>query len=276
MKTLPARFGIKSRHSAVAEWSRADSPVFDACCARKSNRNSIAKRLNSGGNMNSTKSTEAMERFALDRSLKGLRLLGWFGALIFAAAACISTAHGQAAYLGTVNGTVTDQTGAAIVDAQIQIIDENTHFVSPATTNGSGLYSVPYLTPDTYDVKVEAKGFADAEQTGAVLIANGVKEVDFRLTPAAVSTRVVVAANEQLLDTEDSTVQTVLSANIVHNAPNIDGNAYMMATRVAGVYSNFTQNTETTQWDPQGGGVSGSEVGTATAGNQLVTMDGIS
>jgi len=104
--------------------------------------------------MNSTKSTEAMERFALGRSLKGLRLLGWFGALIFAAAACISTAHGQAAYLGTVNGTVTDQTGAAIVDAQIQIIDENTHFVSPATTNGSGLYSVPYLTPDPYDVKV--------------------------------------------------------------------------------------------------------------------------
>jgi hypothetical protein len=224
--------------------------------------------------MDSTKSIEALERFAFRRSPRGLRLLGSFGALIFAAAALVSMAHGQA-YLGTVNGTVTDQTGAAIVGAQVQVIDENTHFVTPATTNGSGLYSVPYLTPDTYDVKVQAKGFADAEQTGAVLIALGIKEVDFKLSPGAASAVVTVVANQQLIDTESASVNTVLTSNILHDAPAIDSNPIMMATRVAGVYSNFTQSTESTQWYPQGGGISGTEIGAGVAGQTLFTINGI-
>ena len=224
--------------------------------------------------MKTTNSIEAIMRIALGRSVKKMRLLSWFGVLIFAAAAFVSTAHSQA-YLGTVNGTVTDQTGAVIVGAQIQVIDENTHFVSPATTNAQGLYSVPYLTPDTYDVKVEAKGFADAEQTGAVLVATGIKEVDFKLTPAATNAVVTVTANQQLLDTESATVGTVLTSNILHNAPSVDSNPIMMATRVAGVYSNFTQNTESTQWDPQGGGISGTEIGAGQAGNTLFTINGI-
>jgi hypothetical protein len=203
-----------------------------------------------------------------------LPLLGWLGALAFAAAALVSTAYGQA-YLGTINGTVTDQTGAVIPGARIQVIDESTHFVSPATTNGKGLYSVPYLTPGTYDVKVEAKGFSDAEQTGAVLIATGIKEVNFKLSPGATSANVTVTANQQLLDTESATVQTVLTSNILHNAPTIDSNPIMMATRVAGVYSNFTQSTESTEWYPQGGGISGTEIGSGVAGDTLFTINGI-
>jgi Carboxypeptidase regulatory-like domain len=205
--------------------------------------------------------------------LRTLSFLGWLGALIVMVF-CARPSYGQA-YLGTINGTVTDQTGAAILDAQIQVIDENTHFVSPATTNNSGLYSVPYLSPGTYDVKVEANGFANAEQTGAVLIATGIKEVDFRLSPAAATTKVTVTANQQLLDTESATVETVLTSNILHNSPDIDANPIMMSTRVAGVYSNFTQNTQTTQWDPQGGGISGSEIGAGVAGDTLFTINGI-
>jgi len=225
--------------------------------------------------MDSTMEARAMERPEQRRPLgRMISLFGWFGALIFAAAAFVSTAHSQA-YLGTVNGTVTDQTGAAIVGAQVQVIDENTHFVSPATTNGSGLYSVPYLTPDTYDVKVQAKGFADAEQTGAVLIATGIKEVNFKLSAAAANSIVTVTANQQLIDTESASVGTVLTSNILHNSPDIDANPIMMATRVAGVYSNFTQNTQTTQWDPQGGGISGTEIGAGVAGDTLFTINGI-
>ena len=226
--------------------------------------------------MNSTMATRTIERPAQRRPLgRTISHLGWFGVLIFAAAVCVSTAHGQA-YLGTINGTVTDSSGAVVVGAQIQVIDENTHFVSPATTNGSGLYSVPYLTPDTYDVKVQAKGFADAEQTGAVLVATGIKEVDFKLSPAAASAVVTVIANQQLIDTESASVKTVLTSNILHNSPDIDANPIMMATRVAGVYSNFTQNTEAAnEWYPQGGGISGTEIGGGVAGNTLFTINGI-
>jgi Carboxypeptidase regulatory-like domain len=225
----------------------------------------------SGGMMYSTESNEAMEQFTLLRSLKRTRLLGWVGAVVFAGAALVSTAYGQA-YLGTVNGTVTDQTGAAIVGAQVQVIDENTHFISPATTNNAGLYTVPYLMPGTYDVKVQAAGFSKAVQTGAVLVATDIKEVNFKLSPASTSANVTVIADQQLIDTESASVQTVLTSNILQNSPVIDANPIMMATRVAGVYSNFTQNTETTQWYPQGGGISGTSVG---GGGNAFFLNGI-
>jgi hypothetical protein len=202
--------------------------------------------------------------------MRSVSRLSWLGALMLTVLFA-EPSYGQA-YLGTINGTVTDLTGAAVVGAQVQVIDEDTHFVSPATTNGDGLYTVPYLSPGTYDVKVEAKGFADALQIGAVVIATGIKEVDFKLSAGATTANVTVTANQQLLDTESATVGTVLTSNILHNAPDIDANPVMMATRVAGVYSNFTQNTETTQWYPQGGGISGTSVG---GGSNAFNINGI-
>lgn len=178
-------------------------------------------------------------------------------------------------YLGTINGTVTDSTGSAVVGANVQVVDENTKFNSTTTTNSEGLYTVPFLTPDTYDVRINAQGFAPAEQTGVVLVAADVKQVNIRLAPARASATVTVTADQQLLDTETPVVGSVLSANELRNAPLVDSNPYMMATRVAGVYSNFTQNNEATQWWPVGGGVSGTEVGNGLANYVLITMNGI-
>jgi hypothetical protein len=183
-------------------------------------------------------------------------------------------AFGQS-YLSTINGTVTDPSGAVVVGAQVRVVDDNTHFTSSAVTNHDGLYSVPFLTPDTYDVTVDARGFAQAEQTGVVLVASGVKQVNIKLAPAGTSATVTVISDQQLLDTESAAVGSTITANELHNAPLIDSNVYMMATRVAGVYSNFTQNGESTQWWPVGGGVSGTEVGNGLGNYALITMNGI-
>jgi trimeric autotransporter adhesin len=196
-----------------------------------------------------------------------------FGSLALFFAALTSMAFSQE-YRGTINGTVTDQTGAVVVGAQVQVIDENTHFVSPTTTNSDGLFTVPFLTPDTYDVKVEAKGFATAEQLGVVLNATDIKQVNLTVKPATTASTVTVTENQQLLQTESPTVESVLSSNELHNAPNLGGTIYMMATRVAGVYSNFTQGPESSQWWPVGGGVSGTTF-EGLGGGQLVTMNGI-
>lgn len=199
--------------------------------------------------------------------------LSRLGSLILIVLALSSVAISQA-YRGTINGTVTDASGAVVQGAKVQVIDENTHFVSSTTTNPTGAYSVPFLTPSTYDVKVEATGFAAAEQTGVVLIATDIKQVNFAMKPASTTASITVTENQQLLQTESATVESVLTANELHNAPNIDGTVYMMATRVAGAYSNFTEGPETAQWWPVGGGVSGTTM-EGISGSQLVTMNGI-
>lgn len=206
-------------------------------------------------------------------SRKGYANYIWTVLAVLAGLFAISALQAQS-YRGTINGTVTDQSGAVVVGAQVQVIDENTHFVSSTTTNKVGAYSVPFLTPSTYDVKVAAKGFGDAEQRGAVLIATDIKQVNFVMKPAEATATITVTENQQLLQTESATVSSVLTPNELHNAPNIGGTVYMMATRVAGVYSNFTQGPETSQWWPVGGGVSGTTMN-GISGSQLVTMNGI-
>ena len=52
-------------------------------------------------------------------------------------------------YLGTLTGEVTDSSGAKIANADVSATDVTTHFTTKTKTNGSGGYSIPFLTPDT-------------------------------------------------------------------------------------------------------------------------------
>jgi len=54
-------------------------------------------------------------------------------------------------YLGTLTGEVTDASGAKIANADVSATDVTTHFTTRTKTNGSGGYSIPFLTPDTYE-----------------------------------------------------------------------------------------------------------------------------
>ena len=71
-------------------------------------------------------------------------------ALLFAVALCMSkstyTAQAQAIY-GSVYGTVTDKTGAAIPNATITVTDKSKGTSVQVTSNQSGGYRVPNLIP---------------------------------------------------------------------------------------------------------------------------------
>ena len=76
--------------------------------------------------------------------------------LALAAFACASflitvSASAQSVY-GSIYGTVTDKTGAAVAGATVTVKDEAKGTVVTVTSNGSGDYSVPHLIPDVYDL----------------------------------------------------------------------------------------------------------------------------
>ena len=80
---------------------------------------------------------------------------------------------GAQQYLGTLTGDVTDTSGAKIANADVSATDVTTHFTTRTKTNGSGGYSIPFLTPDTYEVTVEVSGFRPETRTGLVLCLGG-------------------------------------------------------------------------------------------------------
>src|ERR1039458_2187961 len=118
---------------------------------------------------------------------------------IIAALAFVSMANGQSVITGSISGTVVDSSGAVVVGAQVQIISETTHFVTPATSNKSGFYTGRFLQPGFYDVKIAVTGFDPKEETGVELLPSAIKEVDFKLLPGSVSATVQVTANQEML-----------------------------------------------------------------------------
>jgi hypothetical protein len=119
-------------------------------------------------------------------------------ALLLLSAVCLlslsPSAFGQAIY-GSIYGTVTDTTGAAIPDATVSITDESKGTTVSAQSNGSGEFTVEHLIPDVYDVKVEAKGFKGYEQKGIQLFADSSTKVTAALTVGGSAETVEVNAD---------------------------------------------------------------------------------
>ena len=70
----------------------------------------------------------------------------------------VPSALAQAVY-GSVLGTVTDPSGAAVNGAKITVTSQTKNVSTDATTNESGNYAVTHLIPDIYTVRIEAQGF---------------------------------------------------------------------------------------------------------------------
>ncbi len=89
------------------------------------------------------------------------------------------TVHAQAVY-GSINGTVTDASGAAIPGATVTVTDENKGTSVTAKTNESGNYTVEHMIPDLYTVKVEMTGFKTFETNHLQVQADTSPKVDAR------------------------------------------------------------------------------------------------
>ena len=151
-------------------------------------------------------------------------------ALVLAIIACASsflvvTASAQSVY-GSIFGTVSDNTGAVIPNATITVTDVSKGTVVTVTSNASGDYSVPHLIPDTYNLKVVAKGFKPFEAQGIQVQADTAPRIDPTMTVGSdTGTTVTVSADAvPLLKTEKADVSTVFDQQQVSSLPVGDQN----------------------------------------------------
>jgi hypothetical protein len=88
--------------------------------------------------------------------------------------------------VGSIVGTVTDSTGAVIVQAKVFATREDTGISQSTLTSDAGTFAIPHLSVGTYTVRVGAPGFATKSVTGAMLDVSQQRELDFNLSPRAV------------------------------------------------------------------------------------------
>ena len=112
-------------------------------------------------------------------------ILNSFAPVVCLGLALLSNCFGQASGInGEINGTVTDASGAAIAGATVQATNPDTGFKQSAKTVDSGLYRFSVLPLGTYDLDVQAAGFAAAHRTGIVVTVGALATVNVALAVA--------------------------------------------------------------------------------------------
>lgn len=119
----------------------------------------------------------------------------------------------------TVNGRVRDTTGAAVLDADVQLINELTNVRYPATTNSEGIYSIVSVPPGPYRIQVSKAGFKTIIQSNITLNVLDARAINFELPVGAVSQIVTVESGAPLVDTESASVSTVVDRQFAENLP---------------------------------------------------------
>lgn len=139
--------------------------------------------------------------------IKELRVSAFRAIALFAMAFLFSGVESAWAQnvMGSISGTVTDVSGAAISGASVTILNTDRNQVArQVTTNNSGNYTATTLPLGGYRVTISASGFGDQVINGIVLHVNDALTIDARLHAGAVQ-QVVVTADSLAINTENAT-----------------------------------------------------------------------
>ncbi|MHB1630300.1 MAG: TonB-dependent receptor domain-containing protein, partial [Bacilli bacterium] len=121
---------------------------------------------------------------------------------------------------GAVRGTVTDPSGAVVPGAKVTATNVETGVATSTTSNRTGLYNFQFLSVGHYTITATAKGFSTVSVGPFTLNIDQTAMIDTKLQVGKSATTVKVAADTApLLNTENATVNTVISANMLKNMP---------------------------------------------------------
>lgn len=121
--------------------------------------------------------------------------------------------------LAHVNGRVTDQSNAVVVDTEVEIKNVDTNLSLTVKTNQDGLYAFPSLRPGRYQLSARKPGFKTVTVTQFTLNAQDHVSRDFVLQVGSASESVTVTAETLNINTTDATVSTVVIRQFADNLP---------------------------------------------------------
>jgi hypothetical protein len=169
---------------------------------------------------------------------------------------------------GTIRGTVTDPSGAAIPNATVTATATNTGLSRTAASNDSGIFVFPNLPIGGYTLKVAARGFATQQRPGLTLITGQTMDLPIQLSVGAQNTEITVTSEMQQIQTTTSTVSQSVTQQQMRDLPLNGRNPLQLTTLTAGAVIT-TAGTENTQQDNPGLSVNG-----LRATQNTYTLDG--
>jgi hypothetical protein len=152
-------------------------------------------------------------------------------ALIFLSASAI---FGQAVAIGSVSGTVADQSGSYVPGATVNMTETDKGTVHTVTTTSEGRYTFNNLPTGPYRLDAQAKGFKNYVQTGIVLqVAENLTQ-NIALQVGALTETVEVTAGASMVETRDSSISQVIETQRIMDLP-LNGRNLTTLLMISGV-----------------------------------------
>jgi hypothetical protein len=122
-------------------------------------------------------------------------------------------------FRGSIQGTITDSTGAAIPGAQVKVFSPGTGLSRSVSTNDLGGYIASELPLGTYSITVEKEGFRTTTLTNIPVSVSSSTRADVKLATGAVQEVVEVTADVPLVETTTNTTGGTIEANEAAELP---------------------------------------------------------
>ncbi|HEY6119429.1 MAG TPA: TonB-dependent receptor [Pyrinomonadaceae bacterium] len=144
------------------------------------------------------------------------------GLLILLLVAFTQEALGQNAQL---SGIITDDNSALIVGARLTLTKVDTGVTRQAVTNKDGYYSIPFVSPGSYELNVLADGFRPVTRNNVNLNVDQAARIDFILEIGTLNESVNITASDPPLERETSSIGQVIENKSIVTLP-LNGRNY--------------------------------------------------
>lgn len=136
---------------------------------------------------------------------------------------------------GTIIGRVSDNSGASLAGATVDVVNVATGVILSARTNESGNFNVPFLIPGIYRITTMADGFKRAVQDNVQVRIGETSEVNLQLEVGDAKEEITVTAETPLLATAEVSVGQVVDNRRIEELPLFAGNAMDLVQLAPGV-----------------------------------------
>lgn len=149
----------------------------------------------------------------------------------------------SAQYRASIQGTVTDPSGAAIAGAQLTLTNTNTNRAMQAKSDAHGTYHFNQLPADRFLLVVNAQGFADRTLNDVTIIPEQPNTVDVKLQVSGTSSEVSVnAAEVPALDTATASISGTVTSNQIEHLPSFDRDVFRLVALAPGTFGDEAQS----------------------------------
>jgi hypothetical protein len=147
----------------------------------------------------------------------------------------------------SIQGTVSDPSGAAIAGATVQVKNVGTGTTQSITTDTQGRYSVPNLPIGNFEFQASMSGFQTVVRTGVTLSVGSESVIDFKLQLGQQQQTVTVEGQVSQVETTSSTVSSLVDQTQIRELP-LNGRNFEQLILLAPGVQQYTGMSANSSW----------------------------